>query len=293
MLDPQLWLHPKRFTKIVKAIDLAQGAATAAGGAAAKRQWTGTAATEQELPPGWEEVEVAAAAAAEPNAGDAQAYANLRGEHIEAIEEEAKKLLPDSSSPQQRRGPSGPSAALFATLFAASLMCFATRSGGAGRQIDHAEAFAAGTLILAKDVDRGAVLLHIFRFFFTDSILERIARATNAHARQLVVEVSACAKTRASHPRPRTGWLILRLSPSPHPPTTVVQVTVNDKRVLRPVRSSDPPGLSQRARPRIANWEDTSPAELLVFFGIMIKSGTKPLDQFSYFWTEEWVVGSG
>jgi hypothetical protein len=183
MLDPQLWLHPKRFAKIVKAIDLAQGAATTAGRAAAKRQRTGTAATNQELPPGCEEVEVAAAAAAEPSAGDAQAYANLRGEHIDEIEEEAKKLLPDSSSSHQRREPSGPSAALLATLFAASLMCFATHSGGAGRQIDHAEAFAACALILAKDVNPGTVLLHIFRFFFTDSILERIALATNAHAR--------------------------------------------------------------------------------------------------------------
>jgi hypothetical protein len=54
-----------------------------------------------------------------------------------------------------------------------------------------------------NDVDPSAVLLHIVRFFFKDLILERIASATNGHARQLVVGVCAHAKQRASHPRAR------------------------------------------------------------------------------------------
>jgi hypothetical protein len=50
MLDPQLWLHPKRFAKIAVAIDLAQGAATAAG---ASHITAADACLRSQPPPGW------------------------------------------------------------------------------------------------------------------------------------------------------------------------------------------------------------------------------------------------
>jgi hypothetical protein len=255
------------------------------------------------VPPGWEDVRLPPlAGAAGPSQQQPPNKGKLRKEHMDAIKAAAP---PDPKA--ATRPPRGPSSAFFATLVVATLLvsvpaarraAVAAHGGApsaahrgapsaahpvfAGRE---AEAFASGELILNPLASASEVLLHTFRFFYTDETLDHIADATNSHATALVVHVRRHARA-PTPPRARAA-LTTRLRWRAAAARSALQVSSQTGvAMLRPLRPDDPADVHAQARPRILNWVATTRGEILVMLGIMMRAGVKPQDDFATYWSQ-------